>query len=239
MSLHGKKIIVFGAAGRLGKELVPMLVNAGATVYAPPRKEVDITFDVWYYIFEKKADIVVNLVAFTNVSKAQKEEHRAECAKLNIIGSRCVAVASHALAAKVVYISTDYVYPGVDGDYSVGMEFPSTNYGMTKLIGEWFCDPTRDLVIRTSFKSRGTWGPNALTKVFHPVYTNADWADVIAKKVVIAMENDLVGTHNIGTATKTLLDLARQDYHDVDVVDVKRANVGYEYPCNCTMVIGD
>lgn len=239
MSLHGKKIIVFGAAGRLGKELVPMLVKAGATVYAPPRKDVDITFDVWYYIFEKKADIVVNLVAFTNVSKAQKDEYRAECAKLNIIGNRCVCVASHSLAAKVVYISTDYVYPGTDGEYSVGMECPSTNYGMTKLIGEWFCDPTRDLIIRTSFKSRGTWGENAFTKVFHPVYTNADWADIIAGKIVLAMESGLTGVHNIGTAPKTLLDLARQDYPDVEIVDVERASVGYKYPSNCTMAIED
>ena len=66
--------------------------------------------------------------------------------RTNIMGSKFVCEAAHYHGSKVVYISSDYVYPGESGHYEIEDVNPIGSYGMTKYIGEWFCDPK----IRTS-----------------------------------------------------------------------------------------
>ena len=176
-------------------------------------------------------DLVLNLAAYTDVPKAETAEGRDKCVRTNIMGSKFVCEAAHYNGAKVIYISTDYVYPGTEGNYSVSDVSPLGAYGMTKYIGEWFCDPKKDLIIRTSMKARGTWGENAYTKVIDPVWTNADWIDVIAEKILEVI--------NLGTERKLLADLAREDYPWVELVDHISMEMPYEYPKDCSMVLDE
>ena len=64
------------------------------------------------------------------------------------------------------------------------------------------------------------------------MYTNCDWVDVIAKKIVEAICEERTGIANIGTERKTLRDLAREEYPDVKTIPVEEADemVGYIYP---------
>lgn len=224
MRLEGKHILVSGGNGRLGRELIPLLKQEGASVMAPARAEWDVALYPCGLAMPSNPDIIIHAAAYTDVSKAEKEKW--ECQYLNVEATQRVSKLAHELKAKMVYISSDYV--GVQ---------PMGFYAFTKKGGEAFVSKRKGLIIRTSFKPRGHWGEDSLTGVFHPVYTNGDWVDVIASKIVNAICEERVGIANIGTERKTLRDLAIQDYPDVKIIPVGEADakVGYIYPRDTCM----
>jgi dTDP-4-dehydrorhamnose reductase len=222
--LQGKKVLLTGGSGLLGSTLIPLLEDRGADVVAPTSKDWDITKSNYpKVLYSWTPDLVIHCAAYTDVAAAEK--NRYECMNLNIYGTHHVKKAALKVEARMVYISSDYV------NYH-----PMGVYAFSKRAGESFAGK-HDLVIRTSFKKRGTWGKDALTKVFHPVWTNADWVDVIACKIVKAIDADLEGVVNIGTEKKLLRDLAQEEYHHVDSLPVGEADelLGYKYPRDCTM----
>ncbi|KYD19084.1 dTDP-4-dehydrorhamnose reductase [Saccharococcus caldoxylosilyticus] len=149
------KVVVTGAKGQLGTDLVHSLADRGYEVYGYGREELDITnFDQVKQIIGKvNPDVVIHAAAYTKVDLAESEPDKAFL--INAYGTRNVAVASGAVGAKLVYISTDYVF---DGTANVPYnEFAPTNplsvYGKSKLAGEQF---VRDLhskffIVRTSW----------------------------------------------------------------------------------------
>ena len=149
------KVVVTGAKGQLGTDLVNLLVNRGYEVYGYGREELDITNfnQVKQVISEVNPDVVIHAAAYTKVDLAESEPDQAFL--INAYGTRNVVVASEAIGAKLVYVSTDYVF---DGTANVPYnEFAPTNplgvYGKSKLAGEQF---VRDLhskffIVRTSW----------------------------------------------------------------------------------------
>lgn len=149
------KVLVTGAKGQLGTDLVLLLSDRGYEVYGYGREELDITnFDqVKRVIREIHPDVVIHTAAYTKVDLAESEPDQAFL--INSYGTRNVAVVSEAVGAKLVYISTDYVFDGTaTTPYN---EFASTTpqsvYGKSKLAGEQF---VRDLhskffIVRTSW----------------------------------------------------------------------------------------
>ncbi|WP_044747467.1 dTDP-4-dehydrorhamnose reductase [Bacillus alveayuensis] len=149
------KVIVTGAKGQLGTDLVDLLADRGYEVYGYGRKELDITnFDqVKQVISEVNPDVVIHAAAYTKVDLAESQPDQAFL--INAYGTRNVVVASEEVGAKLVYISTDYVFDGTaNTPYN---EFAPTNplsvYGKSKLAGEQF---VRDLhskffIVRTSW----------------------------------------------------------------------------------------
>lgn len=149
------KVVVTGAKGQLGTDLVGLLAGKEYEVYGYGREELDITnFDqVKQIITEINPDVIIHAAAYTKVDLAESEPDQAFL--INAYGTRNVAVASEAVGAKLVYVSTDYVF---DGTANVPYnEFSSTNplsvYGKSKLAGEQL---VRDLhskffIVRTSW----------------------------------------------------------------------------------------
>ena len=225
MKLENTKILLTGSSGRLGKHLVPLLEKIeGVDLSTPSSKVWDITSPKYPdFLFTWHPDVIIHAGAYTNVPEAQRTSNKVLVYETNVVGSERVKHFANLVGAKVVYISTDYA------------ENPDENnfYTQTKLDGEKF----GDMVIRTSFKNRGTWGENALKKVFHPVHTNADWTDIIASKVLEAIKKFDAGIIRVGTEPKTLLDLARQEYPEVETIPGEEADrlLGYDYPRDCRM----
>jgi dTDP-4-dehydrorhamnose reductase len=236
MKLEHTNILLTGGSGRLGRELIKALRKADAKVIAPSSEVLDITDTSMTFqaISWHAPTMIVHCAAYTDVPGAETPEGRLEANRINIHGTKNIAHAAHYFGAKVIHISTDYVYGGTGNHYVGDGTYPTSYYGITKLVAESFMD-SEDLVIRTTLKGRGTWGKDAYTKVLHPVRTNGDFADVIAEKITKAICDGMKGTVNLGTEEKFLLDLAVEDYPEVEIMDVNLVDVPYKYPRDCTM----
>lgn len=132
------KVLVTGASGQLGFDCVKELERRHIAVRGVNSKDFPLTdFAVMQqYLLDYKPDAVIHCAAYTAVDKA--EEEAAACEAVNAIGTRNLAKLCHEIDAKLLYISTDYVFAG-DGDkfYEPQDEKkPQNVYGLSKLKGE-------------------------------------------------------------------------------------------------------
>ena len=132
------KILVTGVTGQLGHDVVERLTSLGHDVLAPTRAELDITDQVKIieYFEYNTVEAVIHCAAYTAVDKAQEET--ALCQNINVAATRALAKQCARLEIPLMYISTDYVFPG-EGDtpYEVlDRKGPLQEYGMSKLAGE-------------------------------------------------------------------------------------------------------
>lgn len=135
------KLMVTGCNGQLGKALYQLTEGDEAFEYVGSDvPELDITDSeaLIKYVSELKPDVIINCAAATNVDGCEKDEDLAF--KINALGPRNLAIAAAAVDAKLVHISTDYVFPG-DGNtprVETDPTGPKSAYGRTKLAGEEF-----------------------------------------------------------------------------------------------------
>ena len=133
------KFLVTGSAGQLGYDIVRELKNRGYNDYlAVDKKEMDITNsdEVNKVILEYKPDVIFHCSAWTAVDKA--EEQKNECYSVNVTGTKNIVDASIKIGAKILYMSTDYVFDGTkNGEYVEDDDVnPKNIYGSTKYEGE-------------------------------------------------------------------------------------------------------
>lgn len=132
------KYLVTGYSGQLGYDIVRNLVGAGCDVLYPVRKEMDITNrkQVMEVVRRFNPDVIFHCAAWTDVDKAEKMYK--EAYNVNVIGTRNITDASIEAGAKLVHVSTDYVFDGTkDGFYYVDdVPNPRSVYGWTKFLGE-------------------------------------------------------------------------------------------------------
>lgn len=158
------KILITGANGQLGTELRKLLDERGVAYDAFDAKYMDITdqqavdakFDAL------KPAVVYHCAAYTAVDKAEDEGKQVNW-RVNEDGTRNVAAAAKRVGAKLVYISTDYVFDGTNSDeYQVDDPTnPKNEYGKAKLAGERAVREKTDdyYIIRTSWVF-GKYGKN-------------------------------------------------------------------------------
>lgn len=132
------KILVTGVSGQLGFDVCKELTKREIEHRGISSKEVDIAnrTAVLDYITAYRPDAVIHCAAYTAVDKAESERER--CFAVNADGTRYIAEACRQTGAKMVYLSTDYVFPG-EGDsfYEVdALTGPKNVYGESKLAGE-------------------------------------------------------------------------------------------------------
>lgn len=135
------KILVTGVKGQLGYDCVRELKERGYTnVLGIDREELDITDReaVLKFIADYHPDVIMHNAAYTAVDKA--EENKDACHAVNVLGVRYLAEAASLCDAKLIYISTDYVFDGLlnhDKEYEVtDKPNPVSEYGKTKWEGE-------------------------------------------------------------------------------------------------------
>ena len=134
-----KTILVTGANGQLGNSIRQL--SAGYPQFAFVFTDVD-TLDICdaqavdAFVREKQADYILNCAAYTAVDKAEEEE--ALCLRINRDAVRNLGEAARAAGARMVHVSTDYVFDGTN--YLPYVETdktcPASVYGRTKLAGE-------------------------------------------------------------------------------------------------------
>lgn len=157
-----RNVVVFGAAGQLGVELVRELKRRSYTVHPFNRASVDITNLPLLERTLAPLDpvAVVNAAAYNQVDVAEREPQAAYLA--NGLGVRNLAVACRQLDSLLVHFSTDYVFDGTLGRPYVEEDRPRPlgAYAVSKLAGELYAQAYLDapLIIRTS----GVYGVGGL-----------------------------------------------------------------------------
>lgn len=161
------KILITGAKGQLGNELLNMIKSGQAEtgkvsdnikkaeVVALDVDELDITnlTELKEKINEIKPDVVINCAAATNVDWCESNEDFAF--KVNSLGPRNLAIACEEINCKLVQVSTDYVFSGVGNKplTEYDLTSPYSVYGKTKLLGEKYVEKfsTKYFIVRTAW----------------------------------------------------------------------------------------
>ncbi len=132
------KILVTGAAGMLGRDVMLAAGNAGHQVVGFGHAELDVADPaaVSARVEGERPDVVINCAAWTDVDGAEQAEE--EATRINGAGAGNVAAAAAAVGASVVYLSSDYVFDGSKGAPYVETDqtAPLSAYGRSKLAGE-------------------------------------------------------------------------------------------------------
>lgn len=149
------KILVTGASGQLGYDVCRELDRHGMENLGLSSKDMDITdIDATSKVIKAyMPDAVIHCAAYTMVDKAEEERER--CWAVNAEGTRNIASVCRELDIKLLYISTDYVFPGA-GDHFYRTDddtAPCNVYGASKLAGENAVKELLDrfFIVRTSW----------------------------------------------------------------------------------------
>lgn len=146
------KVLVFGAAGQLGTDLMAALSAHNASAAGHDRADVADAGEVDRLVAAERPDWVINAAAMTGVDGCEDDVTGALA--VNAVGARNVARAAARTGARLVQVSTDYVFDGAKGAPYVENDVtrPLNVYGTSKLLGEWWvadaCESA--YIVRTS-----------------------------------------------------------------------------------------
>lgn len=148
-------ILVTGAKGQLGSDVSAELTKRSIPHIPTDVDTLDITDKtaVEKFFSDNKISSVIHCAAYTAVDKAESEEEL--CFKINAEGTENLAEASAKSNAKMLYVSTDYVFPG-EGEKPFEVydkKNPQNVYGKSKLLGEEAVKKHSDkyFIVRTSW----------------------------------------------------------------------------------------
>ena len=132
------KVLVTGVTGQLGHDVALELSRRGVEYRGVGSKDMDLTDEaaIQQVVSSYRPEAIIHCAAYTAVDKAE-EEHEL-CRKVNVDGTLALAQAAEEIGAKMVYISTDYVFDGRGNlPFAVDDEkVPCNMYGVSKLFGE-------------------------------------------------------------------------------------------------------
>ena len=163
------KIIVTGCKGQLGTEIIKQLREGRSEIGPIPEKLMNATvipvdlpeLDISNYkmvddfIRRQRPDVIINCAAYTNVDGC--EVHHDDAFKANALGPRNLAQAAEKTGARLVHVSTDYVFSGRENGGIAQDEAtipgPISAYGSTKLMGEKYVEQFchRHFIVRTAW----------------------------------------------------------------------------------------
>ncbi len=214
-----RRIMITGASGQLGLALYRLL--KGQSQYELLRTDVftgedgaiqalDITneAEVNAYIQENLPEIIINCAAFTAVDLCESQEDKAY--QINALGPKNLAMAAECINAKLVHISTDYVFDGLTFEPYVE-EFPTnpiSAYGRTKQAGDVFVrsNCSKFFILRTAW----VYGEgknfvktmlrlaqtNHIVRVVADQYGTPTSALELARAIIYLMETDSYGIYH-------------------------------------------
>lgn len=158
------KVLILGGTGILGNELITRAEELGLEFSAPTSSDLDIRSleRVEKFVTEYSPEFIINAAAWTDVDAA--EEHFDEACQINEAGITNIAKAGNKVGAKIIHVSTDYVFNGESRTpYSeTDTTSPVNKYGESKLRGERVLGSSVDpvsYIVRTSWLY-GPWGKN-------------------------------------------------------------------------------
>lgn len=201
-----KIILLTGATGKLGKAILASN-QKGRYFLTPTRKEMDITKpeDVERYIKNNRIDAIIHCAAMSKVSESEKNPESA--LNVNAMGtSNLVKNVIQNTGIRFIYISTDYVYPGISGQYKeTDPAIPFTVYGWTKLGGECAVKVLKNhCIIRTTFLD-----PENIPFDTAPsdAYRSTIPIRELSDAIMFLLDSEFVGIVNVGQERKSMYEI--------------------------------
>lgn len=204
------RVLVIGATGQLGAEVCRVLQDAHEVVPVT-RHEADVTDLSRVLSFAERVspEVIVNAAAYTDVDGCESNRERAFL--VNAVGARNVAIAARELGAKLVHISTDYVFDGEKPEPYVEYDppHPLNVYGWSKLIGEqmvreqnprtfilrvaWLYSARRKNFVKTMLKLARE---REEIRVVHDQRGTPTFVGDVARQVAVLIETDCYGLYH-------------------------------------------
>jgi len=218
------KILITGANGMLGEKCTDILAEkhellttdlADKLTYsnAIPYAVLDITKSesVNRLFSEYQPELILNCAAYTNVDGAEKNKELAH--GVNVDGVKNILAALSGTNAKIIHISTDYVFDGAQGPYrETDKPKPINYYGMTKFLSEeairhssipWTIIRTNVLFGDSNFQEASfvSWVLNKITnretiRVVNDQFGNPTWADGLAMTINKIIDKQVSGLYH-------------------------------------------
>ena len=195
--------IFTGGSGLLGSEFRRILPD----VNYPSSKEFNVTKynQMKKYLESNGCELIIHAAAFTSPPLIDKDPLKA--LETNIVGTSNVVKLCMEFDARLIYISTDYVFNGDKGNYQeTDPVYPVNKYAWSKLGGECVVRMyDKSLIIRTTF------GPNVFPyeKAFTDQWTSRESVSVIVEKISRLIDKKLTGVIHVGGKRKTVFEYAK------------------------------
>ena len=210
------KILVTGGSGRFGKILKKQ--NFKDYIF-PSKKELDITNikSINKFVSRTKPKIIIHLAGLSRPVQLH-ESNSTESINLNIIGTSNLVMICKKYNIKIVYFSSNYVYPGTRGNYKeTDPVLPFNNYGWSKLGGESAVHMYKNsLILRICMTEKPFIHKKALTDV----YFNFIFQEEVAKKIPELIK--LKGILNVGGPISTIFSFAKKHNPNVKKISLKK-----------------
>ena len=220
-----KNIIITGGTGRFGENLKK--VKLKHKLFFPNKNELNILKlkSIDKYLKKTKADIVIHLAGLSRPMDIHNRNIE-KSIDLNIIGTANVTKACSANNVKLLYFSTNYVYPGTKGNYSEkDPVLPVNNYAWSKLGGEASVQLYKNsLILRVCMTEK----PFVHSKAFANVKTSFMYHEEVTK-ILFKLLNKK-GIINLGGKSQYIFDFAKKDKKNVKKIFLrKKDNLGMPF----------
>ncbi len=214
-----KKIVVTGGTGRFGNCLKN--IKTQHNVLFPKKKTFNIlnSNNMRKYLKKTKADIVIHLAGLSRPMSVHEKDIK-KSIQLNIIGTANVTKVCSESDIKLIYFSTNYVYPGTKGNYSENDNLlPVNNYAWSKLGGECSVQLYKNsLILRASMTEK----PFIHKQAFANVKTSFMYQEDVAKYLFKLINKK--GVINVGGKPQFIYDFAKKDNLKVKKIFLKKNN---------------
>jgi len=227
-----RKIFLTGGTGTLGSELIKISKAYDVEFIAPASKYCDIRnpFEVRHHILNSKCETVVHSAAITDVKTTENDPSLAW--DVNVLGTTNVLKSCKDLGKKVVFISTDYVFDGEKGNYTINDPInPLSKYAKTKAAAELLVRTYENsLVIRTSFF--GYEFP--YEAAFVDQWSSKDYVDIIAPKILKAILDEETDIVHVGNTKRSIYEIAKD--RSENIIQTTRSVVSTVVPKDTSFV---
>ena len=197
------KLLITGALGQLGTDLVLSAQKSGHEVIAASHNDLDITdiSQVGRVVGEANVDAIIHAAAWTAVDACESDSQKAMA--VNRDGTANIVSVAREYGARVIYISTDYVFDGTKSTPYIESDLPNPQsvYGASKLAGEQQIDLTTDQIVRISWVC-GEHGANMVKTILR----------LAASNPTLTFVNDQIGSPTFTSdAAPAIVELATSD----------------------------
>lgn len=203
------KVLVLGD-GLLGSEIIKQTDWEYLSMEKDNIDVVERPWELYEKIDDIDPDVVLNCIAYTNTYDTERKNHW----KINFEFVASLVYFCGTRDIHFAHISTDYIYANSQGGFAE-TDIPvhqETWYSYCKLLADGIVQTSDDyLLIRCGLKPT----PFPYEKAFTNVKGTFDYVNVIAKQIIVLIKEHRGGVWNIGTESKTMLELAKQTRPDV------------------------